>query len=432
MRYAGGIGAAAGCDPRPDRAHDAAKRPRHAGRRKRAGRRAHAQPAGRPPAVRQAAAARAPAAAAASRRCWQSARSRRGIVERNPQLGADAARIAGAEKTRELDLQEPLSRISALAWRRCRSGNRVASWDLMFEVNIPLQQDSRRAQEREAERMLDAARSRKAVTLNQMLAELAESLAALRAARRVEDLVGNSLLPQAELTLQSALSRLRNGQGRLRHGARCAAPDAQGQGRSRQGARQPADAPGRYRTRDRRRAMKTGMLVGVVAVLLAAQARATGSAAQKVGAGEMKSRAGVTAATAAADPPCGRRQASCSTTAIRWACPTPRRRRRRTRWAWTTSPSMRARTTVARAEVKISTAQGAEAGRARRGAALRELSRPVRAAGRVEVDERRLSRRRAEVRGLDRAACTSMPPASRWQGQAAVRGLQSGAGVGAA
>jgi outer membrane protein TolC len=73
-------------------------------------------------------------------------------------------------------------------------------------VNIPLQQESRRAQELEAERMLDAAKSRKVVTLNQMLAELAESLAALHAARRVEDLVHASLLPQAELTLQSALT----------------------------------------------------------------------------------------------------------------------------------------------------------------------------------------------------------------------------------
>jgi outer membrane protein TolC len=89
--------------------------------------------------------------------------------------------------------------------------NRVASYDLMFEINIPLQQDSRRAKEREAEHMLDAARSRREATLNQIKAELAESLAALHAARRVEELASMSLLPQAELTLQSALAGYETG-----------------------------------------------------------------------------------------------------------------------------------------------------------------------------------------------------------------------------
>jgi len=89
--------------------------------------------------------------------------------------------------------------------------SRVASYDLMFEVNIPLQQDSRRAQERESERMLDAAHSRREATLNQLRAELHESLTALRAARRVEELVSASLLPQAELTLQSALAGYETG-----------------------------------------------------------------------------------------------------------------------------------------------------------------------------------------------------------------------------
>lgn len=127
------------------------------------------------------------------------------IVERNPRLAADAARIEGAEKTRELTYKNRYPDFN-VGMGSMQEGNRVASWDLMFEVNIPLQQESRRAQELEAERMLDAAKSRKAVSLNQMLAELAESLAALRAARRVEELVHASLLPQAELTLQSALT----------------------------------------------------------------------------------------------------------------------------------------------------------------------------------------------------------------------------------
>jgi outer membrane protein TolC len=76
----------------------------------------------------------------------------------------------------------------------------------MLEVNIPLQQETRRAQERESQAMLDAARARQEATAQQLLSELAEQLAALEAAGHVEALVRDSLLPKAELTFQSALA----------------------------------------------------------------------------------------------------------------------------------------------------------------------------------------------------------------------------------
>lgn len=127
------------------------------------------------------------------------------LIERNPRLASDAARIAGAEKARELTYKNRYPDFT-VGLASIQSRDRVTGWDLMFEINIPLQQDSRRAQEREAERMLDAAQARKAATLNQAHAELSENLTALRTARRVEELVSTSLLPQAELTLQSALA----------------------------------------------------------------------------------------------------------------------------------------------------------------------------------------------------------------------------------
>lgn len=127
------------------------------------------------------------------------------LLERNPRLASDAARIEGAEKSRALTYRNRYPDFN-VGLASIQSRNRVTGWDLMFEINIPLQQDSRRAQENEAERMLDAARARKEATLNQLRAELNESLAALGAARRVEELVSASLLPQAELTLQSALA----------------------------------------------------------------------------------------------------------------------------------------------------------------------------------------------------------------------------------
>ena len=132
------------------------------------------------------------------------------LAERNPRLAADAARIEAAEKGRALTYRERYPDVN-VGVAAMQERNRVASYDLMFEINIPLQQDSRRAKEREAERMLDAARSRREATLNQIKAELAESLAALQAARRVEELAGMHLLPQAELTLQSALAGYETG-----------------------------------------------------------------------------------------------------------------------------------------------------------------------------------------------------------------------------
>ena len=81
----------------------------------------------------------------------------------------------------------------------------------MIELNIPLQQDSRRAQEREAEAMVGAAHSRAEALANQLLGELAGNLAALDGARRTEALVETQLLPQSELSLRSALAAYENG-----------------------------------------------------------------------------------------------------------------------------------------------------------------------------------------------------------------------------
>lgn len=80
----------------------------------------------------------------------------------------------------------------------------------MVEMNIPLQQSSRRAMERESEAMLAAAQTRKQAVANQVLSELAENLAGLEAAQRTRSLAIGSLLPQAELTFKSALAGYEN------------------------------------------------------------------------------------------------------------------------------------------------------------------------------------------------------------------------------
>jgi cobalt-zinc-cadmium efflux system outer membrane protein len=125
------------------------------------------------------------------------------VRERNPQLAADEARILAAEKSRELTYKERYPDVT-LGITPVQTRSRVSAGDVMIELNIPLQQTRRRHEEREAEAMLDAARSRRSATVNDLLAELDSALAGLGAARRMDELISTRLLPQAELTLQAA------------------------------------------------------------------------------------------------------------------------------------------------------------------------------------------------------------------------------------
>lgn len=126
------------------------------------------------------------------------------VRARNPLLFVEDARIKAAEKSRELTYKNRYPDFTfGVAPNQFQ--NSVKQWDLMVEINIPLQQATRRSQERESEAMLTAARSRKEAASNQVLSELSENIASLEAARRTETLVTASLLPQAELTFQAAL-----------------------------------------------------------------------------------------------------------------------------------------------------------------------------------------------------------------------------------
>jgi len=129
---------------------------------------------------------------------------------RNPELFAEEARILSAEKSRELTYKNRYPDF-AFGVSPIQMGSRIGEWEVMLEMNIPLQQESRRRQEREAESMLAAARSRKESAFNRLTAELSENLSGLQAAQRIEILTTTSLLPQAEATLQAALAGYENG-----------------------------------------------------------------------------------------------------------------------------------------------------------------------------------------------------------------------------
>ena len=129
---------------------------------------------------------------------------------RSPQLQIADARRNEAEKSRDLARTNRYPGFT-LGVAPNQSGNAVKSWDLMVELNIPLQQESRRSQEREAEAMLSASGARKEALLNQMLADLSENVSALETARRTEALIATRLLPQVELTFQSAMAGYETG-----------------------------------------------------------------------------------------------------------------------------------------------------------------------------------------------------------------------------
>ena len=90
-------------------------------------------------------------------------------------------------------------------------GDRVDAWNLMLELNVPLQQGTRRSQERESERMLEAAAARKEALGHRLNGELSGAVANLEAARTTEQIARSRLLPQAELTFKAALAGYETG-----------------------------------------------------------------------------------------------------------------------------------------------------------------------------------------------------------------------------
>ena len=134
----------------------------------------------------------------------------RRVRERNPALQAEDARIRAAEKNRELTLKNRYPDFT-VGVSPIQYGGAIKEWELMLELNIPLQQGARRASERETDAMVSAARARKDQAINQVLGELSENLAALDSARQAEELAASSLLPQADLTYRAALAGYETG-----------------------------------------------------------------------------------------------------------------------------------------------------------------------------------------------------------------------------
>ena len=129
---------------------------------------------------------------------------------RNSELFTEEARVRSAEQSRDLTYRNRYPDF-AFGVSPIQMGNKIGEWEVMLEMNLPLQFETRRSQEREAESMVAAARSRKDAAANRLTGELFENLAGLLAAQRIDLLTSTSLLPQAEATMQSALAGYENG-----------------------------------------------------------------------------------------------------------------------------------------------------------------------------------------------------------------------------
>lgn len=125
--------------------------------------------------------------------------------QQSPQLKIQEAEVQAAEKNRAMAEKNRYPDLT-VGFAPVQYQHAVRQWDVMLEINIPWQQETRRVQEREANARLEAARYRQEAATHRVLASLAETLSALDAARHTLRLMNDDLLPQAELTYQAALA----------------------------------------------------------------------------------------------------------------------------------------------------------------------------------------------------------------------------------
>jgi outer membrane protein TolC len=122
----------------------------------------------------------------------------------HPAVAAEVALLEAAEQRRERVRRERYPDLT-VGLAPIQVGNRLEAWELMFEVELPLQQASRRSREREAILMRDAASARRDAVKSRIDAEAAEARSAWEAAQAQRRLVESTLLPQTAASFESAL-----------------------------------------------------------------------------------------------------------------------------------------------------------------------------------------------------------------------------------
>lgn len=130
---------------------------------------------------------------------------------RHPALRAREATVEAAERAEQLQRRQRYPDLSVGVGAMQR-GSRLDGYELMLEVEIPLQRGALRAREREARLLGEAARSRLAAEENALQARLSEAWARWSSAADRRRLFAATLLPQTEANFESALASYRVGE----------------------------------------------------------------------------------------------------------------------------------------------------------------------------------------------------------------------------
>ena len=128
----------------------------------------------------------------------------------NPEVQVAANGIEVARAERERTYQDRLPDF-AVGVTNNRPDEGKSSWDVMFEVMIPLQQSSRRAREREAEYLLLAAEARRDDAKARSTGELGSAWSMYAQGRETLRLLDHTLLPQAQATRDASRAALASG-----------------------------------------------------------------------------------------------------------------------------------------------------------------------------------------------------------------------------
>ncbi|WP_460453192.1 TolC family protein [Arenimonas aestuarii] len=130
---------------------------------------------------------------------------------RHPAIEASDAMAGAADAAARLQHRRRLPDLT-LGVGLMQRDERADTHELMFEVEIPLQQRARREREREALRLGDAARARAEATAIALQGQLGRAWARARSAREQRQLIEQTLLPQAHANFESALASYRVGE----------------------------------------------------------------------------------------------------------------------------------------------------------------------------------------------------------------------------
>lgn len=123
----------------------------------------------------------------------------------HPMVLAQASMVSAAESMAEMTRRERYPDIN-VGLALVQMGSRAEAWELMFSVDIPLQQTARRHRERAAMLAREAAQSRQQMAVNELRGMVGEAWVRWQSAQARRQLIEDTLLPQAQASLQSALA----------------------------------------------------------------------------------------------------------------------------------------------------------------------------------------------------------------------------------